>query len=450
MSALDLTIQWVVLVAACIFMIMRGQFTIFHPSSIYLVFHMIVFCIRPTLVQYRDFDLVWNYMKLTPTDELLRFTLWVTSASLLLFIICFSFATNARGARDMPKRMSITPEIRKAYIYMVILFAPLGAYSILGANQTHERVGDVVIMTGTTGYTNEAQNVFIPITILFIVLFKWKWWSFLPFLCFVYFRLTQGWARWTVILPFLAVVTFYCWNNRRNLPPIQWLIPVPFLLLLFNTLSFNRMYIKNLFQESEYGETIVKEIDSIEDKQFGFNKQWDTTDFANYDFLAYILDKVPKETHAYTYGVQHLQLFTEPIPRKLWKNKPVGAPIKFFNLSDYGDFNGLTVSIIGDGWMTAGWIGVIINMGLAGFGLGYFYTWFIRNNNNIFKVTIFIICNSILLQLFRDGGIVSMAKFMLFTQSPIFVWWFIYNRMVRSSDQDEDAFESEEEMIRYT
>lgn len=450
MSNLDIFIQWAVLGAGCIFMIMRGQFTIFHPSSVYLLFHMIVFCIRPTFVKYADFDFVWNYMGLTPTDELLRLTLWVSSIAMILFIISFSLATNAKGATDMPEGFRVTPEMRRAFIYTAIIFVPIGFYSIFGAEMKGERVGGVYIMTGTSGYLNEAQQVLIPISILSIVLFKWKWWSFLPFLAFVYFRATQGWARWTIVLPFLAIVMFYCWNNRRNFPPIGWLIPVPFLFLLFNQLSHSRMYFKHLMSESSYGETIIQEVDSVTDKQFAFRNQWDTLDFANYDYLAYILDKVPRETHTYTYGVQHLQLFTEPIPRKLWKNKPIGAPIQFFDLNDYGDFNGLTVSIVGDGWMTGGWTGVIINMCLGGFGLGCFYNWFIRNQHNIFKVTIFIISNSVLLQMFRDGGIVSMSKFMLFTQMPIFCWWFFHHWLVKSSDQDvyEGNFETEEDSIR--
>ncbi|MCB1124702.1 MAG: hypothetical protein KJT03_24325, partial [Verrucomicrobiae bacterium] len=154
MSNLDIFIQWSVLVAGCIFMIMRGQFTIFHPSSIYLMFHMIVFCIRPTFVKYGDFDFVWKYMGLTPTDDLLRMTLWVSSIAMILFILSFSLATNARGARDMPEGFRVTPEMQRAFVFTAILFVPLGFYSIYGAEMKGERVGGVYIMTGTSGYLN--------------------------------------------------------------------------------------------------------------------------------------------------------------------------------------------------------------------------------------------------------------------------------------------------------
>ncbi len=436
MTDFDIFIQWAVLVAVSIFMLIRGQLTIFHPSSIYLAFHTLVFCIRPTFIKYGDFDFVWNYMGLTPSDDLLRLTLWISSGSLILFIVTFCLATNQRGSKEIIKEIKITPEMRKAFIYMSILFLPLAAYSIFGAEQTGERVGGVYIMTGSSGYANDVQQVLIPITILSIVLFKWKWWSFIPFLAFVYFRANQGWARWTMILPILAVMMYHCWMNRRDLPSLKWLIPIPFIFFFFIQLSQNRMYFRNLIEGFDFAQSNVVQVDSVRDKQFAFRNQWDTLDFANYEYLAYILDKVPKETHTFTFGTQHLQLFTEPIPRKLWKNKPIGAPIQYFDLNDYGNFIGLTVSIIGDGWMSGGWIGVILNISIAGAGLGLFYGWFIKNHGNIFKVTIFMITNSVLLQLFRDGGIVSMAKFMLFTQLPILTWWFIHQWIVKSSNMD--------------
>ena len=208
------------------------------------------------------------------------------------------------------------------------------------------------------------------------------------------------------------------------------------MFFFFNQLSHHRMYFRDLLIGSQYATPSIEEVDSAEDRQFAFRRQWDTLDFANFEYLAYILDKVPEKTRTFTYGTQHLQLFTEPIPRKLWKDKPVGAPIQFFDLNDYGNYIGLTVSIVGDGWMTGGWLGVIINMSLAGIGLGIFYRWFIKNQHSIFRVSIFIITNSVLLQMFRDGGIVTMAKFMLFTLLPVYTWWAIHNWIVKSSDQE--------------
>jgi hypothetical protein len=178
------------------------------------------------------------------------------------------------------------------------------------------------------------------------------------------------------------------------------------------------MYFRDLMEGRE------TESKTIQDSNLEFRECFDGLDFSNFDFLTYIVAKVPQETGRYTHGLQHLQLFTEPIPRKLWPRKPIGAPVRTFNLNDYGNFLGLTPSLIGDGWMTGGWLGVTLNMSLAGLSLALLYNWFVRNLDNPFKVSLMIVITSVLIQLYRDGSIVAMSKFLLFTTLPIFLWLF--------------------------
>ena len=139
---------------------------------------------------------------------------------------------------------------------------------------------------------------------------------------------------------------------------------------------------------------------------------------------------MPEEADRYSYGVQHLQMFTEPIPRALWKGKPVGAPVKFFDLNSYVNFLGLTVSLLGDGWITFGWFGAILNVVIVAFVLGAFYNYFWRNQTSPFVVCAFLIVNSLLIQLFRDGSLVSMSKFILFTLVVPFTIWYGTSRII--------------------
>jgi hypothetical protein len=77
-------------------------------------------------------------------------------------------------------------------------------------------------------------------------------------------------------------------------------------------------------------------------------RRFDTQDYANFDFLSYVVWLVPEKSGAYSYGLQYLQLLTEPIPRILWGGKPVGPPVKTgVDLYAYANFNGLTVSMAG-------------------------------------------------------------------------------------------------------
>lgn len=418
MIGFELAVQWIVFAIVVFAMAVRGQLTIFHPTTIYLIFHGIVFCIRPTLVYFFGFDLVWNYIGFWPTDREMVLTLYLSSAGLIVFCAAFAATSNAPGPKDLPGPPAFTLAELRAFWAMVVLLVPLGLYSIFASDMRGERVNGVYIMTGTSGYINDLQQVLIPISILVIVICRWRWFSFIPLLIFLYYRATEGWGRWTIILTIFALILFHTWVHRRHIPAIRYLLPLPLLFVLFANLGLDRSYVRNL-QEGETEETrsVLNESQSLADR-------FDTLDFANFDYLAYIVSVVPKETETYTYGTQYLQIFTEPIPRRFWKEKPVGPPIVFFNLNDYGNFVGLTPSLIGDGWMSGGWVGVLATMTLAGWGLGLLYNWFIKNQTNVYCCFTYFLVNSVIVQLYRDGGI-SIAKFLLFCLLPIIVWRFL-------------------------
>ena len=159
----------------------------------------------------------------------------------------------------------------------------------------------------------------------------------------------------------------------------------------------------------------------------------DTQDFANFDYLAAVVSIVPARTGTYSYGSQYLQLFTEPIPRILWKGKPVGAPVSFFSLNQYANFTGLTVSLVGDGWLSGGWIGVVITMVLAGIILGLAHRSFWAKTSLPIPSMLYITFLGISPNWFRDGGI-SVFKFLMFTWLPLLllpvVVWLLNGRVV--------------------
>src|SRR5262249_49734030 len=71
---------------ACVFLA-TNQATTFHPASIYLVFHGLVFVLRPFLVRYVGFDAIWDYIGVDPTEEELTRTLLVSSVALVIFLV---------------------------------------------------------------------------------------------------------------------------------------------------------------------------------------------------------------------------------------------------------------------------------------------------------------------------------------------------------------------------
>lgn len=395
------------------------QASIFHPLTAYLAFHGLVFVVRPLLIHYLKFDSIFGYMMVSPSDAVFMQTLAITSLALVVFsLMCWGAGRTEIGF----KSASPTPFTRaqfNALILTTILLGPLIAYSIrvgLSGAATGEERGGVFILTGANGYAVEAQYMIGPLLCLWLAATRFSPASLVPLVLYVAYRSWGGWSRWTILLLFLALSLFFAWQKRKLWLPF-WSVglAVP-LLMLFLALGKNRAYFQDWITTGSRPELTeaARGLDALKLK-------YDTQDFANFDYLCFIVDVVPRRTGTFTYWTQYLQLFTEPIPRALWKGKPAGAPVGFFNLNQYGNFLGLTVSLPGDGWMSAGWLGVGVTMAIVGILLGVAHRWFWRHAQSNTHALCYLISVAMLPQWYRDGGI-SIAKFLFWNLSPFLVW----------------------------
>jgi hypothetical protein len=398
-----------------------GQATIFHPLTCYLGFHGVVFVIRPLLVHYLHFDALWQYMLLDPTDANLIKTLAVSSTALMVFAVCCFGAgySPILFPATAPAPFSVAQQ--KALLVTTLLLGPVVLYSIhvlTHGGLQGKNLGGTFILTGASGYTVEAQFMAGPLLCAWLTMTRFNWVGLLPTLVYLAYRSYAGWNRWTIVLFFLALSGVYAWQKRiRWLPRWSILLAIP-VYFLFHTLGVNRDYFHQLMTGEQPPPLENTEYHNQVDR---LRAKYDTQEFANFDYLCYVLTFVPDRTGTYSYGSQYLQLFTEPIPRALWKGKPVGAPVGFFNLNNYGNFLGLTVSLPGDGWISGGWAGVIITMGLVGCLAGLAHRWFWRHITNNMAALFYIVGLAMLPQWYRDGGI-SIAKFLFWNLSPLILW----------------------------
>ncbi|MGH7005997.1 MAG: hypothetical protein ACREIP_18795, partial [Alphaproteobacteria bacterium] len=88
-------------------------------------------------------------------------------------------------------------------------------------------------------------------------------------------------------------------------------------------------------------------------------------------------------------------------------------------------------SLAGDGWLSFGWIGLVITMGLVGMVLGRLHRRFWANLGNPSIVMTYCTFVPLTILWFRDGGI-SIVKLALFALLPIFVWRGIIRLSTRS------------------
>lgn len=423
-------IAWLIVIGV---FLARGEASLFHPVTWYLAFHGLVFILRPILVHYFHFDFILNYIGFEPTDEVFMQTLAISSVGMIVFVTACLAMSHKRPSFPAHPAQEFSVLQKRALLAVTLILLPLILYSIhktTNGSEVGERVGGVYINTNSVGYVNDAQFALMPLLCAWLVVTRFHWLNMLPVIMYIGYRTWFGWARFTIILFVALVVIVYCWQHRvRWIPMWSLIVAVP-VLMLFNLIGHNR----DVFKEYLAGEqvrTVTYGLGMTQEQKM--RTQYDTADAANFDALSYVVAVVPERTGTYTYGTQYLQLFTEPIPRMLWKGKPAGAPVAFFNLNNYGNFTGLTVTLVGDGWMSGGWIGVILTLGLAGGFLGWAHRWFWNHVENNMAALFYLTALPMLAQWYRDGGI-SVAKFMLWNWLPLIMWlgliWVMGQRMV--------------------
>lgn len=400
---------------------MSGQASLYHPLTMYLGFHALVFIARPILVHWFAFDSMWRYLGFEPTTEYFIRGLLVSSLALLVFAMT-SIACGWSAAKFpvTPPAPFTRPEVT-ALLIVTGLLLPIIARSIIAGFSgaaTGERVGGTYILTGASGYTVEAQYMLGPLICAWLAVTRFRWPMLLLVGAYLGYRSYGGWSRWTILLSFTAISLIYAWQRRIKWPPVRILILAIPLLVMFNALGHNRDYVQQLLR----GETAVRTgvapgVSSMEK----FRGEYDGPDFANFDFLTFVTAVVPDQTGTFTYGSQYLQLLTEPIPRKLWAGKPIGAPVSFFDLNQYGNFTGMTVTLAGDGWLSGGWVGLILTLGIAGAILGWLHRRFWKHAQENYASILYLVGLAMIPQWYRDGGI-SIAKFLFWNLFPLVLW----------------------------
>jgi O-antigen polysaccharide polymerase Wzy len=422
MIEIALAAQVVLWIAAIWIFAVSRQATIFHPVTAYLGFHGLVFVLRPILVNACGFDTNWTYMQFQPSDEVFMRTLAVSSVAMISFVAVCLYTGRSRISFGTQNAPEFTSRQRKALLITTLLLTPAVAYSIYATRSGIEgnRVNGIYILTNSTGYINEAQNFVMGLLCAWMVATRFHWFNLFPAALYILYRTWFGWSRWTILLFFLLVVMTYCWYNKRKWMPF-WSVGLAIpILVLFNLLGHNRDLLKSYLLGQE-----APTVDYEPGMSAGakLKRSLDTQDFANFDFLNYVVWLVPDRTGTYTYGAQYLQLLTDPIPRILWKGKPVGPPVRTgVDMGAYGNFLGLTVSLAGDAWMSGGWIGLVIILSIAGWLLGLAHRRFWRDIEKPAYCLLFLVGLAMVPQWYRDGGIISIAKFLSFSVTPILIW----------------------------
>ncbi|WP_161914440.1 O-antigen polymerase [Methylosinus sp. C49] len=413
----------VIWVAASIFYIKRPCASLFHPATYYLIVHGIVFVIRPLFAWYYGYDTIYLVYLFFPDLQ----TKCTALAGADVGLIAFMASALRFGGRAMNFEKNTGSFSRKKtiYTYIAVLvvclpFAVFSTYSIIG-----QKVSDIesmvrddatgyAINTTGNGYFTDAALMLLPLLVILVWLFRFRWWSFVPFLCGVGLRAASG-SRWPFVMAFFSLCLFYLFEKRQKWLTASMIVGTAAIGVLFTAIGQDR---GELFR-TVFGGQSSAEVDI-------FNlRPLESMDYANMEFFEYLVHIIPNKTGTYNYFVNNLQIFTEPVPRILWTGKPVGAPIKLYSLFDYGYPIGMTNSLPGEGWAQLGWIGIIAWCYIFGYAYGKIYNSFSSSRKSPAQVAVYCIFMPLSIGVFRDGLLLSAFKMSAFTLLPVLLWGMI-------------------------
>jgi hypothetical protein len=384
-----------------------GEGLFVSPIFIYLVFHSISFILKPYLIYYADFNFGYQYMEFKLESASFNFTIFISMLALFFLYLGSYFGfkgekINHNFLRNINFKTFIPHKYDyHALIILLLFIAPFGIHSIINIEALHQATNQyntyaVRVFEQSSGYYFFSNIAFGSLLLLFFFLKRFSILSSIPLMIYLYIRIDYGWSRFSFILVFVTLgLLFLIYNIEKK-----------------NIFFLSNLGIAGLFQYIGRTRAI---------SGGGFSN-YDNLDIANFESLSFIIKTVPEMTKTYSYFTQYLQLFTEPIPRALWKSKPVGSPVQFFNLNDYGNFNVLTNSLIGDGWISFGYFGIIVMMTITGYFCTKLFISLTKNYKDAVFVFLYTIQLPVLIMWFRDGGI-GFLKIFLFYSLPILLWY---------------------------
>lgn len=407
--------------------------SVYHPITYYLIFHGVLFTIRPVLAWQFGYTDIYRTYQFQPSLDEKATVLAAADLALLVFVAVAARVGDLPFAKASPRERGQPVRFDTALWLTALLCTPAALASL--ANSLSQRsvgyhsmvmVQGVSINTTANGYFTDAVLMLGPLVALFAWAGRFRPWALMPALLFVFAKAGTG-GRWPFVMTAMSLALFWMYDRRLRWPParLTLLVAAP-LLLLFTAVGEDR--------GSGIRRLVTGAAETARANDYFRHRPLESMDYGNMEFFEYIVHAVPGRTGTYDWFLSNLQVFTEPVPRVLWPGKPIGAPVKLFSLWDHGTPIGMTMSLPGQGWMQAGWLGVVIWTALFGWAYGRLYNWFVRSRQSVLETALFLILLPISLQVFRDGVLLTILKTSLFPLAPIMLWK-LFGTMLRGREQ---------------
>ncbi|MCF7702177.1 O-antigen polymerase [Loktanella sp. M215] len=426
------------LIINTVFLLLFGRFhgfRILEPATWYLFFHYILFAFRPVVLFTVGYHGNYSYMAMHPDVADSALTFLITNVALLAFLL--GCVLPGRPTLPAISEKPNTLEVQTFFI-AALLFAPLYLYSIYygisnpltetnatssGNIMIDPETGKKIFVTGS-GYFYVLKNCFPGLVIAHIVLFRPNIWNMSAVIVFLTSAILEGRGRFIIIYFLLGLIIYY-FQRPKVSQTTKVAVLSSFTVLALVLISLGGLYRQVVRSLGDITWSDFDVVDFINRTPMG-----DSQEFGMFEFLSYIAKYYPDHDYGYSFFTQYLEVFTKPIPRALWPGKPVGSPIQLVDLDYFGNFQGLTQSMVGAGWLSFGLLGVFLLAFVSGFMMQRFFRFAARNWQDPSIRSIYIVALPIGVQWFRDGA-PSIVEFYIFGLYPL-LFWAILIHIVRA------------------
>ena len=390
-----------------------------HPATFYLAFHGLVFVLRPMLAAWLEFDFIYRLYDFTPSmaDKITV----IPGANLGMLVFVGGACWLCRGGEALPDRDDAAwrDRLRQPVLIAGAMIAPLGIWSQLSNwgqraglydSMVRDAATGTLINTSQIGWFTDLGLALAPLAVLLVWVARYRWWSWPFFGVFAVLQAGTG-TRGPLIYAALALAILYLIETRRSWPEWRSLVSIALLALIFGQILADRgQSVRRSFQSgpASYASTETRGLKPLEDM-----------DFANLEYFEFVVYAVPQRTGSYDLFASNLQILTEPIPRALWRDKPVGSPVQFFSLWDYGRPVGMTLSVPGAGWMALGWAGIVIQSLVFALLYGGLYRALVMRRNGAVALLAYALLGATAVVVLRDGVLISLVRVLPFYLGPL-------------------------------
>lgn len=431
MYEIALSISLATFIGITFYYVRSPAFSIFHPFSIFLAVHGLIFVIRPIAGDILHYGMIYSIYHFMPSIEIRTTVILASNLSL----VCFSFWCLRIGS--MPMRFNFDRfdheerrRLTQVFVLASLIVLPFAGYSlyasynslaqgILVHGMVIDRSSGYQYNTSTNGYVTDAQMMLVPWVALIAWMGRFRLLALVPLLLFVLVRAGTG-GRGAFVVAMASTALLYCFEHRRRLLPASFIGYGAALLALFALIGMDRGATVRQLLGQQVNVDIEEKLTWGNDWQF-----LEAMDWANMEFFEYLVYVVPEKSGTYDYFLDNFQIFTDPVPRSFWDGKPKGEPFRSIFLFDYGDPVGMTRSIPGEGWYALGWIGVIIWSSLWGAAMGSLYRRFAQSKQTTMQTACYMAFIPSLIIGYRDGALQSVVHSAGVYLAPIGIWYIL-------------------------